>query len=103
MKRREFITLLGGTAVVWPLAARAQQSVATPRIGVLTTLSDKDSEGQLRVAVFRQELQKLGWIEEAISGSSTAGLPVTPNGFGPTPRNWWEWRLQSCWRPTIRR
>ena len=61
--RREFITLVGGTAVVWPLAARAQQSVATPRIGVLTTLSDKDSEGQLRVAVFRQELQKLGWIE----------------------------------------
>ena len=47
----------------WPLAARAQQSVATPLIGVLTTLADKDSEGQLRVAVFRQELQKLGWIE----------------------------------------
>ena len=63
MKRREFITLLGGAAAAWPLAARAQQSVATPRIGVLTTLSDKDSEGQLRVAVFRQELQKLGWIE----------------------------------------
>ena len=63
MKRREFITLLGGAAATWPLSARAQQSVATPQIGVLTTLSDKDSEGQLRVAVFRQELQKLGWIE----------------------------------------
>ena len=63
MRRREFITLLGGAAAAWPLAARAQQSVATPRIGVLTTLADKDSEGQLRVAVFRQELQKLGWIE----------------------------------------
>ena len=44
------------------LCARAK-TVATPQIGVLTTLSDKDSEGQLRVAVFRQELQKLGWIE----------------------------------------
>ena len=63
MKRREFITLLGGAAAAWPRSARAQQSVATPQIGVLTTLSDKDSEGQLRVAVFRHELQKLGWIE----------------------------------------
>jgi putative tryptophan/tyrosine transport system substrate-binding protein len=60
--RREFITLLGGAAVAWPLAARAQQP-AMPRIGVLMTLDDKDSEGQLRVAAFRQELQKLGWIE----------------------------------------
>ena len=103
LKRRHFITLIGGAAAAWPIAVRAQQSVATPRIGVLTTLADKDFEGQLRVAVFRQELQKLGWIEEAISGSSTAGLPVTPNGFGPTPRNWWEWRLHSFWRPTTRR
>jgi putative ABC transport system substrate-binding protein len=63
MMRREFMALLGGAAASWPLAARAQQSVAIPRIGVLTTLSDKDSEGQLRVAVFREELQKLGWIE----------------------------------------
>ena len=63
MRRREFVTLLGGAAAAWPLTARAQQSVTTPRIGVLTTLADKDSEGQLRVAVFRQELQKLGWIE----------------------------------------
>jgi putative ABC transport system substrate-binding protein len=61
--RREFITMFGGIAVAWPVAARAQQAVATPRIGVLTTLSDKDSEGQLRVAVFREELQRLGWIE----------------------------------------
>jgi len=62
MRRREFITLLGGTAATWPLAARAQQS-AMPVIGVLMSLADTDSEGQLRVAAFRQELQKLGWTE----------------------------------------
>jgi putative ABC transport system substrate-binding protein len=61
MRRREFIGLLGGAAA-WPVAARAQQP-AMPVVGVLTTLADKDSEGQLRFAVFRQELQKLGWIE----------------------------------------
>src|SRR5262245_30484211 len=63
MKRREFITLLGSAVAAWPLAARAQQPDLMRRIGVLMTLDDKDSEGQLRVAAFRQELQKLGWIE----------------------------------------
>jgi ABC-type uncharacterized transport system substrate-binding protein len=63
MKRRQFITLLGGAVTAWPLAARAQQPERMRRIGVLTTLAEKDSEGQLRAAAFRQELQKLGWIE----------------------------------------
>ena len=90
MNRREFITLLGGAAATWPRSARAQQSVATPQIGVLTTLSNKDSEGQLRVAVFRQELQKLGWIEGSNVRFDYRWAAVTPNGFGPTPRNWWE-------------
>src|SRR5262245_15864329 len=63
IRRREFITLLGGVAVVWPLTAQAQQPDLMRRIAVLMTLDDKDSEGQLRVAAFRQELQKLGWIE----------------------------------------
>ena len=63
MKRRQFITLFGGAAAAWPLVATAQQSDLMRRIGVLTTLAEKDSEGQLRAAAFRQELQKLGWIE----------------------------------------
>jgi putative ABC transport system substrate-binding protein len=63
VRRREFITLIGGAAAAWPLAARAQQPDLMRRIGVLMTLADKDSEGQLRIAAFRQELQKLGWIE----------------------------------------
>src|SRR5262249_11615573 len=64
MKRREFITLLGGAAVAWPLAARAQQGEQVPRVGVLIAgLTEKDSEGQLRMAAFRGGLQNLGWIE----------------------------------------
>jgi len=64
VKRREFITLLGGAAAAWPLAARAQQGERMRRIGVLIAgLSEKDSEGQLRMAAFRQGLQNLGWVE----------------------------------------
>jgi putative ABC transport system substrate-binding protein len=63
MRRREFITLLGGVAVAWPLAARAQQPERMKRIGVLMFYADNDHEGQKRVAAFREELQKLGWEE----------------------------------------
>ena len=62
MKRREFITLLGGAAA-WPLAARAQQSERMRRIGVLMTFTERDPEGQARVTAFREGLQKLGWTE----------------------------------------
>ena len=63
MKRREFITLLGGTAVAWPLAARAQQAEQLRRIGVLMNAAADDPQGQARVAAFRQVLQQLGWSE----------------------------------------
>ena len=60
-KRREFISLLGGTAVAWPLAARAQQGEQVRRIGVLMPLAADDPEAQSRVAAFAQGLQQLGW------------------------------------------
>jgi|SRR6516164_3674188 putative ABC transport system substrate-binding protein len=60
LKRREFITLLAGTAAC-PLAARAQQPERMRRIGVLMTLAADDPFGQARVAAFQQALQQLGW------------------------------------------
>jgi putative ABC transport system substrate-binding protein len=63
MKRREFITLLGGGAAAWPLAAQAQQSERVRRIGVVMAYTERDPNGQIQVGAFRQQLQKLGWIE----------------------------------------
>jgi len=60
MKRRQFITLLGGAAAALPLAARAQQAQKTRRIGVLMHLAADDPEGQRRVAAFLQGLQEAG-------------------------------------------
>jgi putative ABC transport system substrate-binding protein len=62
MRRREFITLLGG-ATAWPFAARAQQPERVRRIGVLMGLAESDSEAQTRITAFRDGLQKLGWTE----------------------------------------
>src|SRR5262249_37489593 len=61
IRRREFITLLGGAAAAWPVAARAQQSERARRIGVLMPLAADDPEGQTRLGAFLQELQQLGW------------------------------------------
>jgi putative tryptophan/tyrosine transport system substrate-binding protein len=62
VRRREFITLLGGAAA-WPLAAHAQQPERMRRIGVLIPYAADDPEGQARIAAFLQGLQQLGWTE----------------------------------------
>ena len=62
MKRREFITLLGGAAVAWPLAAHAQQPERIRRIGVLFG-GPNDAEFRSKLAAFQQTLQQLGWVE----------------------------------------
>jgi putative ABC transport system substrate-binding protein len=67
MKRREFITLIGGAAassVSWPLAARAQQDERMRRIGVLAAQAEDDPDMKARLAGFRQGLEKLGWLED---------------------------------------
>jgi len=63
MRRREFITFIGGAAASWPLAARGQQGERVRRIGVLMGYVESGSSGQALIAAFRDGLQKLGWTE----------------------------------------
>jgi putative ABC transport system substrate-binding protein len=63
MRRRDFITLIGGAAATWPLAAHAQQPEPMRRIGVLMNRAADDTEGQAGVTAFQHVLQQLGWSD----------------------------------------
>ena len=63
MRRRQFITLLGGAAAVWPFAARAQHPDRVRRIGVLLPYAESDHEAQSWLAAFRAALRNIGWTE----------------------------------------
>jgi putative tryptophan/tyrosine transport system substrate-binding protein len=63
LRRRQFLTLLGGAAAAWPLAARAQPSDEVRRIGVLMGYPESDSDARAWYGAFREALEKLGWTE----------------------------------------
>jgi putative ABC transport system substrate-binding protein len=78
IRRRKFITLLGGAAFTWPLAARAQQGERMQRIGVITHFAADDRAAETHLGAFRQGLQQLGWSEGRnlrIEARWTAGDP----------------------------
>ena len=79
--RREFMTLLGGAAAAWPLAARAQQRERMRRIGVLMPGMADDPEDQARIAAFLQGCSELGWIVGRTCASTTAGAPAMPSAI----------------------
>ena len=63
MRRREFITLLGGSAVTWPVVAHSQQREGMRRVGVLMSYAEADLDAQGLAKVLKQELERLGWTE----------------------------------------
>ena len=63
MRRREFVGFVGIGAVFWPLAARGQQPDRLRRVGVVMGYSENNPNGQLQATAFRQQLEKLGWVE----------------------------------------
>jgi putative ABC transport system substrate-binding protein len=93
MRRREFITLVGGT-VTWPLAGRAQQGERMRRIGVLMSTLAGDPLGEARLAAFLQGLQPLGWVDGR-NLSTSAGPQGMPTTFANTRRNWSRSRRRS--------
>src|ERR1700722_10148350 len=63
MRRREFITLLGGAAAAWPLTAPAQPTGQMRRVGAVIAFAEKDSVGQASATAFKSGLEHLGWVE----------------------------------------
>jgi hypothetical protein len=80
IRRRQFITLLGGAAA-WPLAARAQQSERVRRVGVISTLPADDQEGTTRNTAFLQTLQELGWTDGRNVRIEIRGARAIPSAF----------------------
>src|SRR5262245_29139502 len=84
MRRREFITLLGGTAAAWPLAAwplaaRAQQSERVRRIAMVMSLDENDPLLPARTALFARALRERGWIEDRNIRIDYRLVPTAPD------------------------
>src|SRR5262245_10284859 len=97
MRRREFITLLGGATATWPLAARAQQRERMRRVGVLMAIAADDPQAHRRMTAFVQGLQELGWADGRNIPSTPVGPQATPTACVDRRRNWSRWHRTSFW------
>ena len=106
MRRREFITFIGGAvampSMLAPLSARAQQPGRLPRVAVVMVTSSDDPQSQLRLAAFINGLNKPAGRQAALSRSMPAGPPVTQRALGLIRRTCWPARRCSSGRRTRR-
>ena len=104
--RRQFITLLGGAAAAWPVAARGQQGERMRRIGVLLPQPPTMRKHQARIAAFLQGLQQLGWTDGRNLRIDTRWAAGDADAFASMRRNWsrsprtssWLWQRSPCGR-----
>jgi hypothetical protein len=97
VKRREFITLLGSAAAVWPLVASAQQTERVRRIGVLMSAVEGDQRGLEFITAFAQGLAELGWTVGRNVRIEYRGAQAILIAFVDTPRSWSRSRRMSFW------
>jgi putative ABC transport system substrate-binding protein len=87
MRRRKFIKLIGGAALAWPLAVRAQPE-RMRRVGVLEGVTESDVEPVANLAAFRQELEQFGWNDSRNLRFDVRFGLAWPNAFASTQQSW---------------
>jgi len=100
MRRREFISLIGGSALMAPRASFAQATDRVRRIGMLMSFAADKPEGRARETAFVQGLQKLGWTPGGNVQIDTAGPRTMPILSAVSRRNWSRWRRTSFLPPS---